>query len=172
MASLLTRQHDSTLKTEAMKARFQILGIALLMSASLVSQNLKVDCVVKTIHEEAEGILLTLEELDGEFKKTYEDVHAHRLVLEENKKYLLSFELEGYVTKAILIDTPKRLFRNKKISFDVILEPQPSEDILTYYAGPVGYIHFDGSTNMSYEKDYSQFNEAEFIALQERLTSK
>jgi len=145
------------------------LVIALLLCTSAFAQSLKVDCVVSDIHGDNEGIRLTLEEVDGDFKQTYVNVNAHRLTLEEDRKYLLSYEMDGHITKSILIDTPKRLFRNKKISFDVILVPQPKEDILTFYAGPVGYIHFDGSTNLRYEKDYSQFNEAEFIALQERL---
>lgn len=137
-----------------MTHRHTILVLLFFIGTSLGAQVLKMDCKVETSEGKMDSITLVLENLDLGTLETYSDVHAHRLSLDEDTRYLLTYTREGFISKSILVDTPKKLFSKKKVAFDVVLEAQMGLDMLTYYENPVAYIYFDGSNNLKYETNY------------------
>lgn len=129
--------------------------MALIAAASMSAQELKVDCDVYTNVGPDKEITLHLETTDGTEKFTYSNVHAHQLILEPGKEYVLSYEKNGFRSKSILIEAPRKLFKNKEIAFDVLLEVKDESAYAIKYKEPVARIHFDQNNNMLYDTDYS-----------------
>lgn len=133
---------------------------------TMCAQNLKVDCTVYTEDGFNKGISLKVERFDGKETLSFENVRSHRLNLEVEQEYLLTYSKEGYVSKSIIIDSPDKLFKNRSIEFDVRLEKQPDDVYSEAYNYPVAYVHFDKLNNMLFETDYSTHQFADDVALQ------
>lgn len=108
------------------------------------------------------GLLLVVE-VDGEacLPFTLRGDGRFALRLPVGSKALLHFELDGCLTKEILVDTKNALAteraaeRNNTVRFDVLMTPPPPERNVAY-GGPVGNIRFVNGTGLMhvhYDRD-------------------
>lgn len=94
-----------------------------------------------------------------------------RLVLREDERVLLTFQLEGHVTKVVEVNTAHAFSqfskdRQRKVAFAVELMPQNADGSLAF-AAPVGHVTFarGGLMKVAYDSQLVTLPVAETAAL-------
>lgn len=141
---------------------------AMAMSALLFgSAQLHLDGILIVNGLPLEGSRVIMIAKDGEAQVLTEGLSHFTLRLDLQKDYLVSFERPGCVSKQLRFNTnvpAENLSPDGfRFPFQVTLEPAPEGQRMEY-AGPVGYIHFDGKLNdFSYSTDYRMLKD-DFLA--------
>lgn len=112
--------------------------------------------IVRQLPLEGARMIVVSKEGDAEVRTT--GLEHFTLSLELGRTYLLSFERPGCVSKQLLFNTevPEAALRPPGFTFpfQVTLEPAHGAERMQY-AGPVGFIRFDGQTGeFGFSTDY------------------
>ncbi|MFP4556440.1 MAG: hypothetical protein ACLFNU_06175, partial [Bacteroidales bacterium] len=150
------------IKVSFWRISLKILFFFIILSPDLAfSQALDVYARVRIRRGSTDGSQIVLYK-DGTIVQTTPSGRGGRfeVKLDYGADYILSFEMEDYVTKKININThvpddfPKD--RNNIIEFEVDLEPQTEEGAIKVYENPVGKIkYYDRVNDFDYDTDYS-----------------
>lgn len=144
---------SSTLILFMMKNYRIILALIIGVSVQLHGQELKVKVDAYTDEGITEDITLTMEKIGEGVPNVLQYIGRHKLFFGPNETFYLTYSKEGYISKTIFLETPKKLYKNMTIEFDIVLQPQ-EEDFEVVYDAPVGHIFFQRS-QLHYETDYT-----------------
>lgn len=142
------------------------LGAALALGA-MGKPQLHLDGILIVKGAPVEGSRVIVLGKDGQTRVLDDGLAHFTFSLELQKEYLVSFERPGFVSKKLRFNTHVPVgaltMEGFRFPFQVTLEAPPDGQHMEY-AGPVGYIHYDGRIgDFSYSTDYRMLKE-DFLA--------